>query len=319
MKRFGLIDYETGELIDDNFKISTFEDRIRARTFHERNLASEEFKEYQSKELGDFVFFIFKNIDKLTEILNDSELVRYIYIGTYVKNDGLLKMDNNLSHINKDKLKELLNTSTRTFKNFYDKLIFAGLLTEEKFVKYELIDGKSVEVGEDETRLRLKINFEYTYKGRLSEYKRFTGSKMTRYTRLYVNKIRELYINTDGRSIRKLSIAYKLLPFISWKHNILCLNPEECDHKMLQLLTLGDIMKYLGYDKSNVTRFKSDFYSLRSNNDYIFMSLQKGTPDYLQSIIAVNPKFMYGGNDISEVEWLIKSFDSGNSAKKSSH
>lgn len=317
MKRFRLIDYETGEIVNDNFRVGTLTDRIRYRQFYEKSLEKEEFKEYQSKELGDFVFFIFKNIDKLTEILNDSELVRYIYIGTYVKKDGLLKTDNNLGYISKSKLKELLNTSDKTFTNFYDKLVSTGLLIEEKTIKCNVANEASVESGEYETRLRLKINFEYAYKGNLSDYKRFTGSKMNQYTRLYVNKIRELYTNTDGRSLRKLSIVYKLLPYISWKHNILCLNPEECDHKALQLLTLGDIMKYLGYDKSNVTRFKSDFYSLRSSNDYIFMSLQKGTPDYLQSIIAVNPKFMYGGSSISEVEWLIKSFDSGSSSKSS--
>lgn len=265
------------------------------------------------------MFFIFKNIDKLTKILNDSELVRYIYIGTYVKKDGLLKMDNNITHINKEKLRIILNTNSKTFRNFYNKLVSTGLLVEEKTTNYKIVNGKSVGYSKDETRLRLKINFEYAYRGKLTEYKHLTGKNMNDYIRLYVNKIRELYLNTDGRSLRKLAIVYKLLPFISWRHNIICYNPDEQDYRMLQLLTLGDIIEYLGYKRSNIARFREDFYSLKLNNDYIFMSLQKGTPDYLKSIIAVNPKFMYGGTDLKEVEWLIKSFNAGDGDNRYLH
>lgn len=319
---FTVINNKTGEVVNENFKMDTVEDEIRRLKFYNKNLTSSEFKEYQSKELGDFVFLIFENIDKLTEILNDSELVRYIYIGTYIKSNGYLQLDNNLDYINKSKLREIMNTNRTTFANLYNKLLRNNLIEEERFMNYKNINGEMVVNGYDENRTKIKINFDYLYKGNLIDYRRISNvsnKKMGKYIRLYVKKIRELYDCTEGRSVRKLAIIYKLLPYISWKHNILCHNTNELDHRELQLLTLGDVVNYLGYDKTKISRFRKDFYSLKCNGDHIFMSLQKGTSDVLESFIAVNPKFMYGGDNLNEVDWLIKSFESGAKSKKIRH
>ena len=296
-----LVDPETGEILNDNYKLETKEDKERKRYYHNQSVEMEVFKQFQKEEMGSFVFFVIDNMDKLTNILNDSELVRYIYISTFTKSNGYLQVDNNLDYINKEKLEKLMNTNERTFSNFYNKLIENKLLIEEPATNYIMKDGEVVADGYDETRLKLQVDSQYAYKGKVPKH-------MKAYIRLYVNKIRELYLNTDGRSLRKLAIVYKLMKFISWKHNILCYNPEESNVDMLQPLKIEDILDYLGYKKGNLYRFKNDFYSLKSGNDYIFMTLQKGTSDYLKSTIVVNPKFMYAGNDLHEVQWLMNSF-----------
>lgn len=311
-----LINTQTGEIVESGIRLEPKDYQKRKQEAKEKSITTEIFKQYQKEELGNFVFLLFGNLDKLSEILNDSELVRYMFIGTYVKKDGILKMDNNISHIDKSKLFKLLNTSKRTFDEFYQKLIDNNLLIEEYDNNKEIINGNVVDSDADPTRLKLNFSFDYAYRGSRMGYKSITGNSMEKYIRLYVNKTRELYNNTDGRSLKRLSIVYKLMRFISWKHNILCFNPEEEDYRRLQLITIGDVVEYVGYSKSKITRFKRDFYSLKSNNDYIFMSLQKGTPDYLKSIIAVNPKFMYGGTDLNEVQWLMKSFSAGDNAKQ---
>lgn len=81
------IDKETGEVIKESEKIYTLED-IKLRKLHaDKAKEKEQFKEMQKEIFGNFVFFIFKNIDKHTKVLNDSELTRFIYLGTYVKHD----------------------------------------------------------------------------------------------------------------------------------------------------------------------------------------------------------------------------------------
>ena len=288
-----VINKNTGEILADDFKIDTMEDKKRRRSFAKKKVEDDEFKSIQNKYLGSFVFFIYKNMGKLSEILTDVELVRYVYLGTYVKSDGFLKEDNNKTKIDKKHMKKILQMNDTTlFNKFFNKLIENELI----YVKDDFI----------------KINVSYFYSGYEKDYQKLTGLKLDEdFTRIYIDATRKLYENTENRKKKQLHIVYKLLPFVNWKYNILCYNPSETDKEKIELLTIGDVMDVLGYSKNQLARFKKDFYTIPCGKSTVFLSVQR-QPEFLESIVAVNPKIYYKGKDTRELEYLITLFGINN-------
>ena len=288
MKHCMLIDNETGEVIDENFRIDELEDQERKRKMAEKDRLSREFKEKQSEYLGNFIFYIFKNIENFKDILTDADLVKFIFCGTYIKHNGALMLDNNTTYIDKKRLNELLQVSNTIFNRFYKKLIKNKLILEENNKIY--------------------INLNIFWRGKKTEYKKITKIKLKDFTRIYIKTARELYLNYKNKNHKKLAMIYKLIPFLNWKYNILCSNPNEENKNNIDALTIEDIMDELNYSKSNITRFKHDFYSLKYNDYQIFKTLQSDE-NYKNSIILVNPLVIYGGNDINNLQYLINLFN----------
>lgn len=283
-----LIDNETGEVINGNVKVDKMEDIQRRRQMAEKDKLLKEYKEMQQKYLGNFVFFIFKNLQSLEEILSDADLVKFIYIGTYVKNNGALMMDNNITYIDKKRFRNLINVSNRIFRNFYNKLIDNNLLKE---------DDK-----------KLYINLNYFWRGRESIYKKYMGHKLKDFTRIYIKATRDLYEQTESKNHKKLSMIYKLIPFVNWKFNILAENIEETDKSKVKALSINDILQILNYSKNNLTRFKNDFYGLRYNNYKIFGTFLTNAK-YKDNPTYINPIVLYRGNNIEELGVLINMFE----------
>ena len=112
-----LINNETGEVLTEDYKITELEDQQKSRKFAEKKQLDREFRTYQQEYLGYFVFFMFDNIDKLTEVLSDANLMRFLYLGTYTKKDGHLKFENE-NIITKKHVKGILKIGDTAFKSF---------------------------------------------------------------------------------------------------------------------------------------------------------------------------------------------------------
>mgnify|MGYP000943466796 CR=1 FL=1 len=282
-----LVEQKTGEILTEH-NILNFEDIDRAKKFKKKKELEEQFKYTQSTFLGNFVFFIFKNMEFLQEVLSDEDLVKFIFIGTYVKGNGCLKADNNVTLINKKKMQELLNISRANFNKFYNKLIDNNLIRENK-------EGV------------ININLDYFFRGYEKEYKKLTDVKLSDFLRIYIESTRELYKNTPIRKHKQLSILYKLIPYCNYKYNILCRNTNEIDAEKLDILTIADVVDILGYNKSQIARFKKDFYSVQVQEYKAFLSIQ-GTEKYLDSFIVVNPKLYFRGSELEDLEYLLTLF-----------
>ena len=246
-----------------------------------------EFRKYQKESLGNFVFFLYQHIDDLQEKLGDNDLVKYMYIGTFVKKDGILQKDDNRTNISKRQLKRMLDLVKSDFYKFYNKLIENNLI-------YEKDDN-------------LYINVNYFYRGTIAQYEKLSQQKIEEFTRMYTKTTRDMYENTTKRQHKRVAIAYKLLPYTHWKYNILCRNPLELEKGKLDMLTIRDVMQYLGYGMTNTTRFKRDFYGIKCYDSTIFASVQKNV-DYADSTIIVNPHVFYRGNNIEELQGLLALF-----------
>jgi hypothetical protein len=283
-----LIDNETGEVLTETFKITELEDLQRAKKFAEKKKLDEQFRTLQQEYLGYFVFFIFENLNKLTDIMTDFDLMRFLYLGTYTKRDGVLKFENG-NIITKKHIKKLLKINDTSFS------IFWKLITENKLI----VEGQESKVS---------INLEYFYRGSEREYRQITDKKFgDKFTRIYIETTRYLYENTNQRSLKKLAIIYKVLPLINWKYNILCANPKEIDKSIIEPYTLLDMSNYLGYDKTHISRFKKDIHSLTYKGKDIFMRIGKNE-NVNQDYIVVNPLFYYRGNKLEELDYLITMF-----------
>jgi hypothetical protein len=288
-KKCYIVEKGTGVIIDDNFVVNELEDKTRTKKYYEQNKLKKDFRKIQEEYLGRFVFFIFKNMDKLEEILNDNYLIKFLYCCSYIKENGILMLDNNKTCIDKKKLKNLLRVGDKTFNEFYKVLKNNKLINE--------INNK------------IYINIHICWQGNKNVHEKFLNKKIKDFTRLYIRTIRELYENTPSRKHKRLSIVYKLISYTNWKYNILCTldTVEEIDRDKIKPLRIKDIIEILHYDKTNITRFKKDIYSLKYNKYNIFGSIEF-EPDSLKSFIVINPLFFYRGDNINVISYLITLF-----------
>ena len=286
---YTLIKNDTGEIVDENFGFETLEDRERKKQGAIKAKDFEEYKEIQSKYMGNFIFFLYKSLDKLKKVLSDADLCKYIMLATYTKKDGYLILDNNKTYIDKKKMRELLLVTKPNFNKFYNNLIENKLLLEE------------------ETSKKYKINLNCFWRGYEKDFKKITDNKLEDYTRIYVNATRELY-KSNHRQLKKLAIAYKLIPYTNWKYNVLCSNIKEVDTLKINLLTIKDVMNIAGYDNSHMARFKKNFYGIKFYGYDLFGTFQKQA-DYKDSRIIVNPLFAYRNKDVKEIEYLFMLFE----------
>ena len=283
-----LINNETGEVLNEAYKITELEDQMRYNKFAEKKKLDAEFRTLQQEYLGYFVFFIFENIDKLTEILSDADLMRFLYLGTYTKRDGHLKFENG-NIITKKHVKGILKSSDTVFKVFWRNVI----------------DNKLIIIEDDSSLL---INLDYFYRGSQKEYYKLTDEKMgNTFTRLYIETTRSLYENSVQRALKKLSIIYKILPYISWQYNVVCTNPKETCKSKIEALTIQDISNILRYDKTNISKFKQELHDLKYEGNSIFIRIGK-TKDVNQDFVIVNPQFYYRGNLAAELDYLLLLF-----------
>ena len=128
---YTLINNETGEIVNENFGFETLEDRERKKKSAIKAKDFEEYKELQKKKMGNFIFFLYKSLNKLKKVLNDNELVRYIMLATYIKKNKYLMNDNN-TYITRKQMQEILIMGDTAFKKFYKIVIENKLIIKEE-------------------------------------------------------------------------------------------------------------------------------------------------------------------------------------------
>lgn len=283
-----IINNETGEVMNENFKIDELEDTKRKKDSAIKNKLYNEFKELQQEYLGNFVFFLFSDIDTLANELNDNDLVKFIYLGTYVKSDGGLRLDNNKTCVTKDMLKKLLGVSINNAKDFYKTMIENNLIAEN-------------ELGE------LRINPLYFFRGKDKDYKKLTGEKLKEFARLYTKSTRALYEETNSRNYKGLAMTYKLLPFTSWKFNVLCENINETNEELVKPLNLYKVCELLGWNKKNMKKLLLDLMATKVQGYNVFLRVGSEW-DMMTDNIIVNPLVYYRASEPTELSRLISLF-----------
>lgn len=216
---------------------------------------------------------------------NNIHIIRMVILGTFLGEDGYIRY--NHRKIKKGMLKYIWDTSSRNSINLtYAKLINIKYIEEDSggflmINKNVMINGKVKDIKKIK-----KVNDKYTY------------------TRLFKKNIQNMFYNTSEKGRKQLANLLKILPFINFKYNVLCLNPTEIDEEKLKLLNWKELTRICGYDESNSTRLKKDLMNLRIYDYEVIGQFETGSG----KSICVNPKVFYSGNNIEDIRFLYSMF-----------
>lgn len=301
-KRVQAIDTDTGEVLG-NVLLKKQSEQLVMKVVNEKQVRAIKKKtenkvtisEHIDKNEGSFVHFIYKYGKPIMERLElkcggnkaNIHIIRFIQLATYSTFGGKL-FDSNSNRIKRSSLKTIWDTSSKnSIKETYDLLMECGYI-------YETEEGY------------IMISDDLIVKGAIEDFKQLKkDDKDLTYTRLFSKNIQALYEGTEPKARKQLANLFKILPYINFKHNILCANPTETDKNKLVLYNWTDLARICGYDETNITKFKRELWKLKIYGYNTIGQFSSGNSYY----ICINPKLYYSGDNIEDVEFLYKSFE----------
>lgn len=229
------------------------------------------FKDYQTEKLGGFVFMIYNNIDLLSNQLEIpiQDIPKLVYLSSFLNYNNIIS--NGKNPMTKKEIQEKIGLAKPAFNKLFK-------LLKEKNILIEIEPKKVYKFNEDILR------------------KGPTDTDNMK-TKMYINTIRYLYENTSTRMHKNLAFAYQLIPFVHKDTNMICKNPFEPIHDLIEPLTLKEICESIGYNldgknAKNITKIKKMLTSL---------SLEDGSPvlTWIESSNFTKERWVLNPNIIS--------------------
>lgn len=269
---YSIFDENTGEIIQyltqeeveylkNNFASTTKINDRGERFIPKNDTFNSMIKEY----CGSFYFSFYDNILQL----ENSYLFRFIYLSTFTnykgyiefglsKRDGVLIKKKNIQEILKLKRTETYNTIKYFEENnmiYYD---------EEGFVMINTNISKRGKLNKAEDRLN--------------------------HSRIFDEHIRELYENSSSKEHKTIGIMLKLLPYVHFKTNIICSNPNEEDCSRIKPLKLNEILEIINASKTSIRTLMS--FKIMNGTESAFM---KTSNAFIKNFYIINPRITYKG------------------------
>lgn len=270
--RNAITDFLTYEdqLIDENTKIDSLESNkyLRSQTILQNH--------FDDNGYGRFYFEFYNNIYKVIE---GQFAFRLLYLATNLDYNNRLvkKIGNRYEALTNLELFDIMNLSEREFRKTKNILKESDILIEENGVFY--------------------INQLYCKRGEVELNKK--DDKV----RTFDLAIKELYENSLPREHKTLSMLFELLPYINYKHNIVCKNIKEEIKTEIIPYSIKELCDILGI--KNQTVLKNKLLKITINNEpAVVITLIKN-----KSMITINPRIYYKGNDVVDVKDLEDTID----------
>lgn len=221
---------------------------------------------------GTFFFNYYHNI------IDKEHLFRFMFLCTYMDYDNIIvygKAKGIHKRANKKDLQEILGLSN---KQFYTTINY-------------LTDNELLAIKED----KIVINDKICSRGKIRESNK--GA-----IRMFDEAIKELYEKATSKEHNKLGLFVKMLPLIHHKSNVVCHNADVEDVNDVNPYNLTELAKELGY--STPQRLKRGLMELKINDESLMMV------SYInyKSMIVVNPRLYYRGDNIDELMGIINLF-----------
>ena len=248
-------------------------------------------KEY-NKRMGGFIMCCFVSNELLFNSLNLDlpSISRIIYLSTYLsynsKEEGLLVIHQEGKKdipMTRKMMQKKLKLKDATFENFLSDVRKSELLFS---------------VGD-----KYYINPQYISKGEC----KFNNKE---YTRIYIDKVRYLYEYSKVSQHKQLSYVFQLIPYLHYQLNVVCHNPNETDKMKIKRMTLTEICDLLNVSvsykstlKKNLLRFHVDIYGYKY---YLFSYVTVEVLDGKKDFFAVNPSVLWRGDNVDEINEVIK-------------
>lgn len=282
--------YETEEYFSVLGGFNVYEPSAKEKKEYGENLRNQQ---ALTRELGGFVKVLYYN----NEILYGNELglskatvTRLLMLSTYLDYDNCLvleipktkKQAQEVEYMKRKDIQEVLGLSKNAFDTFMKEITKANILIKED-KKY-------------------KLSSDYFYRGETS--------KDIYFSRMYIDTVRELYVNTSTRKHSTLSYIFQLMPFVHWKTNILVKdrmsNIENMEH-----LNMYDICELLGLEtsKTSINNMKKELLSFRVVRDgkelYLFNYLKVGGAKGSKESFVINPLVYNAMSDFNDFKQVM--------------
>lgn len=279
-------------VIKDNEDIK-FENKKQKEGFRkklEKEKEIEELKIFIAEHNGNYVHLFFDYNSRLFSELEDKlgknnanlHIVRLVILANYLnKNNNLVTKQNN--RIKRGTLNKIWDNGGKNNTKEINKTF--NILLEANLIKLE---GDFIMINEDIIRV-----------GTISK-------KEKAYTRVFTETIESIYNETPPRKRKQIANIIKIAPFINFKYNYLCINPCETDSNKIIPLKWTDIADICGYDSAKqLSRFKKGLAELEVADEPLIVEFKIKN----KSIIAVNPRILYGGSNVDDIKYLFSIFE----------
>ncbi len=261
---------ETGEYLGDKY----VHDLVPRRTAGQyKVIESKRILDEHEVENGGFVFTFFKQSRMISErfpTLNNSDIARLMYLGTYIAwNTGRIQYDNGRV-IDREGFEKLMGLSTKRSRELFKRYVEAEILTERDDCIF--------------------MNPTVFYRGNVKTISPAVSDMQ--HTRLFKKTIRDLYEKTNGRTVGQLALVYSVMPFLNFETNTICFNPDETDLDRLRPMGLEKLAVLLGY--ANAGKLKTALNRVQIDGQVVF-NFYENPRDRREKRITVNPRTIFAG------------------------
>lgn len=273
-----VIDYETGEIIDNVTRVVTESEEKRISEFKQLQQRRNNLRKLIEKHCGNFYFYRY---DSLLDQLDDDTATgfRFLYLCACADAEGYFIKYKDEYCKTKDDFTYIFDRPVKTTRSYMTDMI------------------KNKLVYKDAKGYRLNPIF-YSMGKIEKEFKH-------RSVRTFDKAIKELYYNSNPKEHKLIGHLLKLVPYINIYNNTICENIDCNDKKQIRPLNKTEIALLL---QSNNTYG----YTLLDKLMNVFI---KGEPviglftSMGQDQYRINPRLFYRGNDYRELQDLIDAFD----------
>ncbi len=281
------------KIIKDNEEI-IIKRKKRNLTDKQKNFLNknDDFKNH-CKKLGGYVHMVYcKNEVVFNDInIDKANISRIMYLATFIdyndKKEGLLTIKGSsfkTTPIDRKKMQQLLNLGDTAFKSFLKNC-------KENELIYE-VDKK------------FYINPLYFNKGNTDLLSSDKG-----YSRLFINTIRELYVNCKPSQHKTLTNIYQLIPFIHYSNNLICHNPEalEIEARPMDLKDIGIKLK-IENNRTNLNRLVRELEKFQVTIEDNIYSLFAHIKVRNKDLFFINPYVIYSGNNVEQLRKISDTY-----------
>lgn len=260
-KKYGVINFETGEIVEDA-RLALLQDGDVVLRKRQLDYAAKKKARYEHSE--SFIWILFEYGKPLVPNVSRANLTRLIFAATHWS-EGYVSLT-------PDRLREELGLNRNQWSTFLKEV--EGYLWEK--------DGA------------LHLSDQLFFKGEISTDKNYTRLFSGFFHLLYREADGKIAQSNIG-------YVLQMIPFLNRQTNILAHNKKEQDADVVLPFALRDYCNAIGYDVSHLSRLRKVLSAIKVNGEPVvgfFNSTQefKADGDY----IIINPRLCFGGDRNAE-------------------
>lgn len=220
-----------------------------------------------NKTPSDSLCLTFNKSIPFTLGFKSKDIVRFVYLATFLQPDGKLR-DRNGRYIEWCDLPRVLGVDKYTLNDFTDNVRSNDLIQEDS-----------------SGRLSIRKNLFSTGD---------SDSHNNGYDRIYlsIDDIQELYETTSPLKHRVLGYLFMAIPYINKELNCFCKNPSQVVADLIIPMSVREYCGFIGYDVAHYGDLEEALLGLRFRDEPLITNINLVGKD----AYFVNPRLYYGGS-----------------------